>query len=117
MKVLGYIFAVVLIILGAMFAMSASSTGIWQRWILGGALAGAGIAVMFVMRAKVPDQNISVQHTHEIDLTGDVSLEQMKCSSCGGPLDSKSVALQEGAIFVTCPHCNSSYQIEEAPKW
>ncbi|GAG08140.1 unnamed protein product, partial [marine sediment metagenome] len=34
-----------------------------------------------------------------------------------GTLDSKSVSVQAGAVFVNCPYCESSYQIEEAPKW
>ena len=33
------------------------------------------------------------------------------------PLDEDSVELKEGAIFVKCPYCETSYQVEEAPKW
>jgi hypothetical protein len=41
----------------------------------------------------------------------------MKCRNCGATLDSKSVSLQAGAVFVKCPFCDSQYQVEEAPKW
>jgi len=115
MKIIGYIFAALLLVLGLMFAVAAVSSGIWQRWILAAVLVGAGLAVIYFLRMKVPEQQVSV--TQKIDLTGDVRLEEMTCRNCGAALDSKSVALQEGAIFVTCPFCESSYQIEEAPKW
>jgi len=41
----------------------------------------------------------------------------MKCRNCSAGLSKDSVVLKEGAIFVECPYCKTSYQIEEAPKW
>jgi hypothetical protein len=115
MKILGYIFAGLLVLFGLLFAAAAVASGIWQRWILAVILAGAGLAVIYFLKMKLPEQRIEV--TQKIDLSGDVSLEQMHCKNCGAALDSKSVSLQAGAIFVECPYCETSYQIEEAPKW
>ena len=115
MKILGYIFGLFMIVLGVLFAIAAASTGVWQRWILAGVLGGAGLAVIYFIRMKVPDQKVTVKH--EIELTGDVHLEEMKCRNCGGTLDSKSVTMQDGALFANCPFCGTSYQVEEAPKW
>jgi hypothetical protein len=53
----------------------------------------------------------------ELELSGDVNLESMKCSQCGGSLSSENVSVRAGAVFVACPYCHSEYQIEEAPKW
>ena len=53
----------------------------------------------------------------KIDLSGDVSLEGMKCQVCGAPLTQDSLDVKAGAIFVNCQHCGSTYQFEEAPKW
>ena len=115
MKAVGYFFAVALGLLGLIFCVSAASAGVWQRWLLGGILLGAAGVVVYFLRMKVPEQKISV--TQKVRLTGDVSLEEMKCRNCGGVLDSKSVSVQAGAVFVKCPYCDSQYQIEEAPKW
>ncbi|MFQ5617024.1 MAG: hypothetical protein ACE5GO_11275, partial [Anaerolineales bacterium] len=53
----------------------------------------------------------------KIDLSGDVSLEQMTCNNCGAPLSKNAIDVKAGAIFVNCEHCATSYQIEEEPKW
>ncbi len=53
----------------------------------------------------------------ELELSGDVKLENMKCRQCGGTLSSENLSFRAGTIFVTCPYCHSEYQIEEAPKW
>jgi len=75
-------------------------------------LGGAAFLVAFG-RSKVPETKI----IQEIDLSGDVALEEMHCNACGASLDSDSVKVEAGAIFVHCPYCGTSYQIEEEPKW
>ncbi len=113
MKLIGYVFATALLLLGFVFAAAAASTGIWQRWVLAVILVGAGLAVICVLRMKTPRVSI----TQQIDLSGDVHLEELTCRACGGALAAKDIALREGAIFVACPYCGKSYQVEEAPKW
>ena len=58
-------------------------------------------------------------HIHEmkLDLTGDVSLEQLTCRQCGANLNDDSVTLAAGALVVHCEYCGAQYQMEEAPKW
>jgi hypothetical protein len=58
-------------------------------------------------------QNVTLQ----VDLPGDTKIEQMKCRSCGGSLTSDNIKLVNGAPIVTCPYCNSVYQLTEEPKW
>jgi len=41
----------------------------------------------------------------------------MKCQSCQGALGKDNLVVKAGAIFVDCPYCGASYQIEEAPRW
>lgn len=115
MKILAYAFAGLLIVLGLIFVVAAAASGLWPRYVVGGVLLGAGLVLVMIVRAKVPEKKVTL--TQNIDLSGDVSLEQMKCRKCGGDLDSKSVSTKAGAIFVTCPYCKAEYQVEEAPKW
>jgi len=114
-KIIGYVFSGLLVALGLVFCVAASASGIWQRWILGGILLGAGVVVVYFLRMKVPDTKVSV--TQKIDLSGDVQLEELACRSCGATLDGKSVSVKAGAVFVKYPYCDSEYQVEEAPKW
>ena len=48
---------------------------------------------------------------------GDVRLEQLTCQRCGATLSKDAVSVQHGAAMVSCPYCQASYQLEEAPKW
>jgi uncharacterized Zn finger protein len=52
-----------------------------------------------------------------VDLPGDTKIEEMKCKSCGGTLTAENIKLVNGAPMVTCPYCNSVYQLTEEPKW
>jgi transcription elongation factor Elf1 len=77
-------------------------------------LIAAG-AVVYLFRAKPQVTQSTV--VQQIDLSGDVNLETMKCKVCGAPLAKDSLEVKAGAIFITCNHCGSSYQFEEEPKW
>lgn len=111
LKSILYLVAGVLGLLGLMFI--AGNKGLPMRIVVGVLMVGAAGALVWLTRAKVPERTI----VQKVDLSGDVQTEQMKCKQCGAPLDDKSVQLREGAIFVKCPYCGTSYQIEEAPKW
>ncbi len=115
MRFAGYVFGAFLVLFGIVFCAAAAATGLWQRWILGGILLGAGVAIFYIVGMKIPATQVNV--TQKIDLSGDVQLEHLTCKSCGATLDSKSVTVSAGAIFVKCPFCGSQYQMEEAPKW
>ncbi len=63
---------------------------------------------------KAGSQTTIVQ---QIDLTGDLSLEKMKCQSCGATLSKDSITTRAGAVIIDCPYCGTSYEVEEEPKW
>ncbi|MFH1723442.1 MAG: hypothetical protein ABII00_02350 [Elusimicrobiota bacterium] len=115
MRFLGYLFAVLLMLLGLVFLIAAGSANTLPRLVIGCVIIAGGVGLVAAIRMRVPETRLHV--THKVDLTGDVGLESLKCRSCGAALDEKSVAMREGAIFVTCPYCKTSYQMEEKPKW
>ena len=106
-----YALSAVMGLLGLVFILGYQ--GMVGRLLLGIVLLGAAFALGWMTRAKAPERTI----VQKIDLSGEVSREQMQCNSCGAALDEKSVELREGAIFVKCQYCGTSYQLEEAPKW
>lgn len=108
-----YALAVVVALLGATFLIG--NQGLVQRIIVGVVLIAAGIALGWLAKMKAPQPTVKI--TQHIDLPGDSETEELKCRNCGGLLDEKSIELREGAIFVKCAYCGTSYQIEEAPKW
>ena len=95
------------------FIIGAAQGNASTRMLVGLALMGAGAFFIYLARSRPP----KIEIHHEIDLTGDVSVEKMKCKSCDAQLDPGSISMQEGAIYVKCPYCGSEYHMEEKPKW
>ncbi|MCP4231200.1 MAG: hypothetical protein GY771_13765, partial [bacterium] len=40
----------------------------------------------------------------QIDIPGDLSLEKMKCQSCGATLSKDSITTRAGAVVIDCPY-------------
>lgn len=92
-------------------------TGLGTTGVVLGALALiAGIA-MIVIAARKTKQETAQNVTLKVDLPGETKIEQMKCRSCGGELTADNIKLVNGAPMVTCPYCNTVYQLTEEPKW
>lgn len=113
MELVTYIIAAVLAFFGLMFVVGMEGEII--RLVIGLVLmAGAGVMIYLTKMRPRQQETTIVQ---KIDLSGDVALEQLRCRSCNGALSKDSIEVKAGAIFVNCPYCGTSYQIEEAPKW
>lgn len=120
MRIAGYIIAAILIFFGVLFLMSARAeytTNPGGRLITGLGLIGAGIAIAVLLKKSRPQTGQKIEIIQKIDLAGKSLPEQMKCKQCGAPLSKDSVAVREGAVFINCPYCQSTYQITEEPKW
>ncbi len=113
MKTISYLVAGLLGAVGVVFLIGSSQGNAVTRIIIGVVLIGVAAFFIYLARSKGPQMHI----THDIDLTGDVSLQEMRCSSCDAKLDAESIELREGAIYVKCPYCGSQYHMEEKPKW
>lgn len=94
------------------------------RWLpLGAGLLCVGLVmvgggVLLIVLAVRKTRQETVQNvTLKVDLPGETKIEQMKCQSCGGTLTADNIKLVNGAPMVTCPYCNTAYQLTEEPKW
>ena len=113
MKLVSYLLAAILAVLGFIFLTG--SQGQLIRLVIGVVLLAAAGAVIYLFRSKPQVTQSTV--VQQIDLSGDVNLETMKCKVCGAPLAKDSLEIKAGAVFVACAHCGASYQLEEEPKW
>lgn len=113
MKVFVYLLAALVGLLGLLFIVAAGQGNAIPRIVIGILCMIAAGALAALSRLK------PTQHTHvsQVDLSGDVALEQMTCTQCSGTLGKDSVTVKAGAVFVNCEYCGAQYQIEEAPKW
>jgi len=115
-KVIGYIFAAIVIILGLLFVIATFSPEGKLGWFLVGVilmLVGFGTIWLVSRKEEAGSQEV----TMNIDLSGDVDLDTLSCTSCGGQLTSDNINMVAGAPVVECPYCGTSYQLTEEPKW
>ena len=114
-KILANILALALGLMGLVAVIAAGQGNFIPRLVAGLVFLGAAAALVVLSRLQ-PEVHHHVQEM-KVDLSGDVSLEQIQCKQCGAELSSKSVQMAEGAIFVKCEYCNAQYQLEEQAKW
>ena len=118
MKVIANIAAAILIFFGVMFIWGAFGSNPQPAWIcVGGVSVAIGFGLIWFAQRKpkatAGEENVSVN----IDLPGEIKMETMKCEACGGAITSKNIELQSGAPTVVCPYCDTTYQLNEEPKW
>ncbi len=116
-RIIAYIGAAIAIFFGVLFIWATFSPQGQIGWLIVGiisVLIGFGL-IFFASRrgAQAESNNVTVK----IDLPGNVTMDSIKCKSCGGVLSSENIKLVAGAPVVTCPYCASTYQITEEPKW
>ncbi len=119
MKIVGYIAASILIFFGVLFIWGAFSPTNAQpigQIIVGIISAGIGMGIILLIQRKAKS-DAATNVTVKIDLPGNVSMDVIKCKSCGGTLTSENIKLVNGAPVVTCPYCKTVYQLTEEPKW
>jgi hypothetical protein len=113
LKLAAYLLAVVLGLLGIVFVLGAQ--GRFATIVVGVVLMAAAAALVWL--AKMQPSQTTHTVVQKIDLSGDVSLQNLVCRQCGATLSQKSVSVKAGAVFVQCEFCGAAYQIEEEPKW
>jgi hypothetical protein len=119
LKIIAYIIAAVLIIFGFLFILGAgAATGGGWSWVLTGIvlfLIAFGL-IFWASRQKAAAAG-SENVTLKIDIPANVSMDTLKCKSCGGVLGPENIQMVAGAPVVTCPFCHTTYQLTEEPKW
>lgn len=119
-KIIGYILAGILVLLGVLFIIAATSgqqTNPAGTLLTGAVMVAIGLGIIVAVRLREPKPKQQVTIRQEIDIGGDVEMEALKCSSCGAQLDKSAISLVQGAVMVSCPYCSATYQIVEEPKW
>jgi hypothetical protein len=124
-----YVGAVILLLLaaagiclGGFILLGASGgaqgvTGIGTTGVILGVIALVAGVILLVLAARKTKQETAQNITVKVDLPGETKIEEMKCRSCGGSLTSDNIKMVNGAPVVTCPYCNTVYQLTEEPKW
>lgn len=118
-RIIAFITAGVFIIFAFLFILGAFSPEGSPSWIIVGIVGLIiGFALIFLGTRLRPAEKPGEQVVNlQVDLPGKVGMETIKCKACGGPLTSEDVKMVAGAPVVECPHCSTTYQLTEEPKW
>ncbi len=118
-KIILFILAGILIILGVLYIIAAFSPEMSDNLIFTGIIfvAIAFGLIWFATRIKPRPAEGAENVTLKIDLPANVNLDQLKCQSCGGALTMDNIQMVAGAPVVNCPYCKTTYQLTEEPKW
>ena len=115
-RIIAYIAAAILIFFGVLFVWGAFSPQGSPGWIIVGVISiGAGLVLIWLAGRQAKREATEI--VQKIELSGDVDLETLSCRNCGGALSPDNVKMIAGAPVVSCPYCNTSYQLTEEPKW
>lgn len=125
LAILGFIVACILIFFGVLFIWAAFSPGAEQGWLIVGivtvgiglAIVALGVVALVWSRARARAEAQKQEIVQKIDLSGEIAMEKLKCRECGAELSKDSISVKEGAVFISCPYCGSTYQVVEEPKW
>ena len=118
-RIIAYIFAAILIFFGVLFIWATFSPDGQIGWLVVGVFSvGIGFGLIwFASRRKPGAMGENGEVTYKVDLSGDVNLDTLQCQSCGGALTMENIKMVAGAPVVSCPYCNTTYQLTEEPKW
>ena len=115
-RIIAYIAAAILIFFGVLFVWGAFSPDGSLGWILIGVISiAAGLTLIWLVGRRAKQAQTEI--IQKIELSGDINLETLTCRNCGGALSADNIKMVAGAPVVTCPYCNSTYQLAEEPKW
>lgn len=117
MKIVAYIGAALLIVFGALMVIGSTDAAGSSGWLIPGILLiGVGLVIIYFAARKPKPADVT-NVTVKVDLPANVSVDALKCKSCGGTLTADNITMVAGAPMVTCPFCHSAYQLTEEPKW
>jgi len=108
------------VIIGLSYIVQAGSGGsvvIGLVFLIIGFLMIAGGVYLIYMAGRGKMGAVTENVTLKVDLPANVSLDTLKCKSCGGTLTMDNIQMVAGAPVVNCPYCHSTYQLTEEPKW
>ncbi len=117
MKIVGIIISIILYFFGILFVISSSQVPDSGPRILVGLILFIIASIILYFSVRKNKEKEKMEIIQKIDISGDVNMEKITCKNCGAPLTPKDISVKAGAIFVSCPYCHSTYQIEEEPKW
>lgn len=107
-----------LIILGAIFIIAWSVENVVAGLAM--VLIGAGLMYYIYRVEKIEAARPKlVSQTFNVTMSGsgEMAHKNVKCKSCGAPIEDKDISVVQGGLMAKCPYCGTVSALQEAPKW
>jgi len=112
--VMGYILAVGLMGLGAIFLMAAPAieAPFIQNLVTGLIMLAAGVVIIVGLRLR---QRVVVEAKVTLKPT---QMKEFKCKNCSAALSEKDYTIaKNGTVIVKCTYCGALYELADNPIW
>jgi hypothetical protein len=112
--VIGYILAIGLMGLGAIFLMAAPAieATFIQNLATGLIMLAAGVVIIVGLRLR---QHVVVEAKVTLKPT---QIKEFKCKNCSAPLSDKDYTIaKNGTVIVKCTYCGALYELADNPTW
>ncbi len=112
--VLGYILAIGLMVLGAIFLMAApaNASTFASNLTTGIIMLVAGLVIVIGLRLR---QHVVVEAKVTLKPT---QMKEFKCKNCSAALSEKDYTIaKNGTVIVKCTYCGALYELADNPIW
>ena len=109
--VFGYIVAIGLLGLGAIFLMAYPASTLISQLITGIVMIVVGMVLIIGLRLRqkvTVEQKVTLKPKH---------IKQMKCRECAADLSEKDVTVKDDIVIVKCSYCGALYELADEPIW
>ena len=108
--IIGYILAIGLMAIGAIFLMAAAAD---VRFLATGAIMlAAGVVIIVGLRLR---QHVVVEAKVTLKPT---QIKEFKCKNCSAALSDKDYTIaKNGMVIVKCTYCGALYELADNPIW
>ncbi len=113
-RVLGIAAAIILILLGVLFAIASIIRSPTSRLSVSIILLICGFGIIYFFRKK---DKTAVVEPVKISLPGKVDVQSLRCPNCSAQLDAGQMRMKGGVPIIECPYCGASLELTEEPTW
>jgi len=111
---LGIAAAIILILLGVLFAIASIMRSHASRLLVSIILLICGFGIIYFLRKK--DKTVMVEPV-KFSLPGKVDVQSLRCPNCSAQLDTSQMRMKGGVPVIECPYCDASLELTEEPTW
>jgi DNA-directed RNA polymerase subunit RPC12/RpoP len=115
--IIGAVAAAVLLFFSVVYALASSVQRTSERMNVAILLFTIALAIIIALGIVFYLTREPKTVIQRLEVSGEMKAVSLKCPSCAGPVDAKSIKIVSGVPYATCPYCGHTFEVAEEPKW